>query len=447
MREKATTPVIYTNNNGRAGTIIAALFKKHMYSLTDTASLEPLLQDMNDRRIIMLGEASHGTHEYYTWRAAVSKKLIQEKGCRFIAVEGDWPDCYRINRYVKGYADAGDNIRDILESFDRWPTWMWANWEIAALAEWLREYNRHLPVNEKVGFYGLDVYSLWDSMHAMMHYLEKEDPRAARYVKQAIACFEPFNEDERLYARFSLNDHSCRDAVLSLLKEVRMKAQFLDSDPEAALNTEQNALIAVNAESYYRSMIGFDNNSWNIRDRHMMDTLDRLLLFHGHGSKGIVWEHNTHIGDARATDMARAGMVNIGQLARDMYGKENVYLAGFASYEGTVIAGSEWGAPMQEMEVPPAREQSIEAVLHQHPGNDCYILFSEDKDALYQSRIRHRAIGVVYDPDMERAGNYVPSVLAERYDALIYLDQTSALHPLHMHPQDEKLPETYPSGM
>lgn len=418
-----------------------------MYPLADKNSLQPLMAAIADRRIVMLGEASHGTHEYYTWRANISKQLITEKGFNFIAVEGDWPDCYRINRYVKGYEDAGDDIVPILHSFDRWPTWMWANWETAALAQWLREYNRQLSPDEKAGFYGLDVYSLWDSMKAMVDYLEKEDAQAARSVKAAIACFEPFNEDERLYARSSLSGHRCSDAVVALLREIRMKAQYLDGDREAALNTEQNALIAVNAEKYYSSMIGFNNESWNIRDKHMMETLERLLLFHGPLSKGIVWEHNTHIGDARATDIAKAGMVNIGQLARDTYGAANVFLTGFSSYKGTVIAGDSWGAPMKEMEVPEARAESIEAVLHQETAHDGYILLQEEERDLFHTWIGHRAIGVVYHPQQERRSNYVPSVLAKRYDALVYLDETSALHPVHLRPHDQRVPETYPFGV
>lgn len=418
-----------------------------MYALADSYSLEPLTGAIDDRRIVMLGEASHGTHEYYTWRTAISKKLITEKGFRFIAVEGDWPDCYRINRYVKGYENDGDNIRPILNSFDRWPTWMWGNWEIAALAEWLREYNRHLPPEERVGFYGLDIYSLWDSMKAMINYLEKEDKQAAQSVKTAIACFEPFNEDERAYARFSLTGHNCSDAVVAMLKEIRLKAQHLDGDREAGFNTEQNALIAVNAEKYYSNMIGFNNDSWNIRDRHMMDTLERLLLFHGPMSKGIVWEHNTHIGDARATNMARAGMVNIGQLARENYGEENVFLIGFGCYKGTVIAGDDWGAPMREMEVPEARQGSIEAILHEASPDDRYILLNEASDLHYHSWTAHRAIGVVYHPAGEKTGNYVPSILSKRYDAFIYLDETRALHPLHLKPHDKQIPETYPFGV
>jgi len=418
-----------------------------VHPLHTSEDLNPLIEDIGNRSVVMLGEASHGTHEYYTWRAALSKKLIQEKNFNFIAVEGDWPDCYRINRYIKGYSDAGSTAEEVLKAFDRWPTWMWSNWEIASLIEWLKDYNKSLPIDEKVGFYGLDVYSLWDSMKAMMHFLENRDPQTARWVKEAIQCFEPFNEDERMYARHTLHDHGCRNELLALLKEIRTKAQFLDGDREAGFNTEQNALIAVNAEKYYSSMMGFDNESWNVRDTHMMETLDRLMKFHGDNAKGIVWEHNTHIGDARATGMSKAGMVNIGQLAREEYGKENVYLAGFASYKGTVIAGKEWGAPMKVMEVPEARSGSIEAKLHQQNIDKGYVLFNDELEPLYKKKIDHRAIGVVYNPSHERYGNYVPSVLAERYDAFIFLNKTRALHPLHLHPDKHKLPATYPFNL
>lgn len=416
-----------------------------MYLLNNSKDLDPLLEDIGNRSIVMLGEASHGTHEFYTWRAEISRRLIEEKGFNFIAVEGDWPDCYKINRFVKGYKDAGDDVENILKDFDRWPTWMWGNWEVAALAEWMREHNDSLTSNKKVGFYGLDVYSLWDSMKAMMHYLETEDPQAAQSVKKAIQCFEPFNENEHQYARYTLNQAGCRDEVLSLLKEIRMKAQFLDGDSEAGFNTEQNALIAVNAEKYYRTMIGFDNESWNVRDRHMMETLDRLMKFHGVTAKGIVWEHNTHIGDARATDMSRAGMVNIGELAREQYGEQNVYLTGFATYQGTVIAGEEWGAPMEVMDVPEAKKGSIEERLHKQSNKNRYLLFNQEIDEQYFNKIPHRAIGVVYDPRIEKYGNYVPSLLPQRYDALFFIDQTKALHPLPLHVDRRKVPDTFPS--
>lgn len=416
-----------------------------MYNLSTAGDLDALVEAAGNKMIVMLGEASHGTHEYYTWRTAISKRLIEEYGFNFIAVEGDWPDCYKINRYVKGYKDAGDNVHAVLHEFDRWPTWMWANWEIAALTEWMRAYNQRLPIEEKIGFYGLDVYSLWDSMDAMVKYLDKEDPEASRSVKAAIQCFEPFRQREQSYA-YSLKEHNCRDQVLTLLREIRMKAQYLDGDREAGFNTEQNALIAVNAEKYYSSLIGFDNDSWNIRDTHMMETLERLMKFHGPTAKGIVWEHNTHVGDARATDMKSEGMVNIGELGRKKYGDDNVYLVGFGSYEGSVIAGDAWGAPMEEMDVPPARTGSIEEALHLRGEHNRYLLFDEETDALFDMRIGHRAIGVVYHPERERVGNYVPTTMSERYDAFVYLDYTRALHALHL-PQGHQMPETYPFGV
>jgi len=418
-----------------------------MYALNTARDLDPLLDDIGDRPLVMLGEASHGTHEYYTWRTAISKRLIAEKGFRFLAVEGDWPDCYRINRYVKGYPDAGSSIHSVLRSFDRWPTWMWANWEVAALADWLREWNAQRPMKERVGFYGLDVYSLWDSMRTLQQYLEGEDPALARAIRGAINCFQPYEDNEHAYARASLSAPNCRDKVLALLQEVRQKAPIHDGDPESAFSAEQNALIAVNAEAYYRSMMSFDNESWNVRDRHMMQTLDRLLRFAGAGSKGIVWEHNTHIGDARATNMRQAGMVNIGQLAREAYGINQVYLAGFGTYQGTVIAGEAWGAPMQEMRLPPAREGSLEEALHRESPQDRYLLFNTEQiREVFSGALPHRAGGVVYDPNRERYGNYVPSRMAERYDAFLYIDRTQALHPIHPREDAGKIPETYPFG-
>src|SRR5687768_10431706 len=208
---------------------------KGYHPLTASTDLDPLLERIGDAKYVLLGEASHGTHEYYTWRTAISKRLIEEKGFSFIAVEGDWPDCYRINRFIKGYADAGTDVLEVLHGFDRWPTWMWANWEVAALAEWMRAHNK-TATGRKLGFYGLDVYSLWDSMREMMTYLEKEDPAAAQLVKNAIQCFQPYEENEQLYARLSLSEHSCRDQVLALLQDIRRKAQHLDGEPEAGFN-------------------------------------------------------------------------------------------------------------------------------------------------------------------------------------------------------------------
>ncbi len=411
--------------------------------------LDPLLERIGDCRCVLLGEASHGTHEYYTWRAAISRRLIEEKGFSFIAVEGDWPDCYRVTRYVKGYADAGDSARAVLHAFERWPTWMWANEEITELAEWLRRHNDRQPEARKVGFYGLDVYSLWDSLYQVMSYLQKEMPDALPAARKAFRCFEPYGEDEQEYARSTMfAPEGCHKEVISLLREIVQRAPKRDGDGrDGHFIAEQNALVVKNAEAYYRAMVRGGPDSWNVRDRHMAETLDRLLEHHGPKAKAIVWEHNTHIGDARFTDMADGGEVNIGQLARAHYGEGDVVLVGFGSYRGTVIAGDEWGAPMEVMRVPPGREGSWEDVLHR-AGDDKLLIF--DGESMPESALGwrgHRAIGVVYHPGYERYGNYVPTVLPRRYDAFLYLDQTRALHPLHMRARKEEVPETYPSGV
>ena len=419
--------------------------------LRGPGDLDPLLDRIGDARCVLLGEATHGTSEFYTWRAEISKRLIREKGFSFIAVEGDWPDCYRVNRYVKGYADAGDSAHDVLHAFDRWPTWMWANREIVALTEWLWDHNELLPAGQRVGFYGLDVYSLWDSMRAVLQYLDERDPDAAASARRAFECFEPYSEDVQEYARATLwVNASCEREVVRMLTDLcRNAPKYQQDGREGFFNAEQNALVARNAERYYRAMVHGGAASWNVRDEHMMETLERLLEHHGPQSKAIVWEHNTHIGDARCTDMADDGMVNIGQLARERLGEENVVLVGFGPHRGSVVAGSEWGAPMQAIPVPPARAGSWEDVLHRAGPEDRLLLFDRaDLPQPFFDVRGHRAIGVVYRPQFEAFGNYVPTVLPRRYDAFLYCDETRALRPLHMPVREEhEVPETYPTGV
>ena len=428
---------------------LADAVRELAYPLRETEDLDPLLERIGDAHCVLLGEASHGTSEYYTWRARISERLIREKGFSFIAVEGDWPDCYEVNRYVKGYPDSGKNAREVLEVFDRWPTWMWANEEILELAGWLRGHNEGLPEGQRVGFYGLDVYSLWDSMEAVIEYLERVDPEAVDTARRAYKCFEPYGEDVREYARATaLVPTSCEDEVVALLSELGDRLPEYRDDPESRFSAGQNALVVRDAERYYRVMVRGGSSSWNVRDRHMVETLERLMRFHGPDAKAIVWEHNTHIGDARYTDMADACMVNVGQLVRERRGGEDVVLVGFGSHRGSVVAGAEWGAPMQRMPVPPAREGSWEDVLHRAGEEDKLLVFAEAayEDELLEPRA-HRAIGVVYDPAYERCGNYVPTVLPRRYDAFLYLDETRALHPLHVRTSENgEPPETFPSG-
>lgn len=418
--------------------------------LRDDADLDPLLERIGDARVVLLGEASHGTSEFYTWRHRISRRLVEEKGFSFIAVEGDWPDCYAINRFVKGGREHGADARKALHAFERWPTWMWANEEVVALAEWLRAHNDALEPGRRVGFYGLDVYSLYDSMEAVIRYLEGVDPEAAARARSAYGCFDPYEGDVQDYAMATvLVPTSCEEEALRTLVELRTRGRELaEDDPEGFFDAEQNALVARNAERYYRAMIRGGGSSWNVRDQHMTETLARLLEHHGDGAKAIVWEHNTHVGDARATDMQRAGMVNVGQLARERWGGE-VVIAGFSSYAGSVIAGEQWGAPMRRMTVPPAREGSWEALMHAAGARDRLLLLEglDGVPGALEPR-GHRAIGVVYHPERERLGNYVPSVLPYRYDALLHIEQSRALRPLHMpeHALREP-PETFPSGM
>lgn len=427
---------------------LAQAIRPYRHDLTTDDDLDPLLEWIGNARYVLLGEASHGTSEYYTWRARLSRRLILEKGFSFIAVEGDWPDCYEVNRYVKHYPASGSSAAAVVHAFQRWPTWMWANWEVVALAEWLRRHNAGRAADTQVGFYGLDVYSLHESLEALLGYVEKHRPDALEAARQALHCFEPYGQDLQTYAwKMALVPDSCADDVLALLTELRGRGKRYAADPEADFNAEQNAWVTVGAEQYYRTMIRGDAASWNIRDTHMADTLDRLMRYHGPQAKAIVWEHNTHIGDARATDMARVQMVNVGQLMRERHGDAGVFLVGFGSHHGSVIAGDHWGAPMQKMRVPRARSGSWEDVLHRIEGEN-HLLRMEELRVVEDTLVPrgHRAIGVVYHPARE-AGNYVPTVLPDRYDAFLYFDTTAALHPLHIEPVSNEPPDTYPWGM
>ena len=295
------------------------------HNLSSSTDLGPLFEEikLDEVEYVLLGEASHGTLEFYKWRMEITKQLIEDNQFSFIAVEGDWPDCYNVNRYVKGVPESSESAYEVLYAFNRWPTWMWANKEIVNLVEWLREYNSNIPEDKKVGFYGLDVYSLWESMEAVLQYLQKVDPAAVKYAIDAYGCFEPYGKSVEDYARATaFIPTSCEDEVINLLVALRSKASQYKQNglrhSEDYFNAEQNALVAKNAELYYRKMMQGGTSTWNIRDTHMMDTLKRLMNFYGkNNSKSIVWAHNTHIGDARQTDMADAKMLNLGQLVRE----------------------------------------------------------------------------------------------------------------------------------
>ena len=421
--------------------------RSQTHELEQPADLDRLVERFGDRTYVLLGEASHGTSEYYRWRSRLTARLIQEKDFSFVAVEGDWTDCYEINRYVKGLPESHETIRDALEAFERWPTWLWANWETLEFLDWLEVHNQTLDEAERVGFYGLDVYSLFESMEAVVDYLEDIDPDAAAEARAAYRCFEPYGDDAQEYARaLRMVPETCEEEVVEMLTRLREQVGAYDHSRDDYFNAEQNALVAKNAEQYYREMVQGDVDSWNIRDRHMVETLERLQDHHGSDAKGIVWAHNTHVGDARATDMEARGRLNVGQLVRESESRSAMALVGMGSHRGNVVAADSWGARLEEMTVPPAQEESYEDVFERAGRLDRLLVTEDLPDDSPLTRPRgHRAIGVVYHPARE-SGNYVPTVLPDRYDAFVYLDETNALHPLDIHVDRDAVPDLYPWG-
>lgn len=396
-------------------------------------NLNNILARSKGANYVLLGEASHGTAEYYDWRRKITKKLIEEQNFNFIAVEGDWASLYQVNQYVKGLSEETVNARDILTTFHRWPTWMWANEEFLHLVEWLREYNQNLPLGKRVGVYGKDVYGVTDAMTQVVNFLNQRSPNLAPQAEEAYECMEKYNGDFSAYISDYINQNqSCEKQVVGVVDLLRNNSDILkenDLDGEF-FNAKQNALVVKHGELHYRSSAIQGPESWNNRVRYMKQAVNRLSELYGDQSKGIIWAHNTHVGDARATEMADSRMINIGQLLREKYGEDKVYIIGFGTNQGTVAAGRQWGLPMEIMNVPEARSDSIEYYLNTL-DLDAFILFLKDEN-LPQKLIEphgHRAKGVVYNPERE-AGNYVMTLLPERYDAFIFIDQTEALTPL-----------------
>ncbi len=424
------------------------------------ADYDPLLGLVGESRFALLGEASHGTHEFYAERAAITRRLIEEKGFTAVAVEADWPDAYRVNRYVRGESEDPD-ARAALSGFERFPVWMWRNTVVVEFVEWLRAHNDALPAGRKVGFYGLDLYSLYTSIEEVLGYLEAVDPEAARRARRRYSCFDHFGEDTTSYAYAAAYGaaESCEPAVVEQLVEMRRRAaELAKGDARAARDeffyAEQNARLVKNAEEYYRSMFRGRVESWNMRDRHMAETLDALvahLSSEGRAAKVAVWEHNSHLGDARATEMGQGGEWNVGQLVRERYGRDSL-LVGFTTHRGSVTASDDWGEPGRRKRVRPALAGSYEALFHD-AGLPRFMLNlraeGRARELLRLPRLE-RAIGVIYRPETERLSHYFHAQLAEQFDAVVHLDETSAVEPLepgaHWGPGDEP-PETFPSGV
>lgn len=444
----------------RTKTKLTDAVREAAHPLTGAASdYEPLMELIGDARFVLLGEATHGTHEFYRERAEITKRLIQEKGFTAVAVEADWPDAYRVNRYVRGVSNDATST-DALGGFQRFPTWMWRNTDVVNFIDWLREYNSALPQNAtKIGFYGLDLYSLYNSIEEVLGYLDKIDPEAAKRARHRYSCLEHFGEDTQRYgyaASFGLGE-SCEDEVVNQLKELQRRAnEYAQRDGRVAEDeyfyAEQNARLVKNAEEYYRSMFRGRVSSWNVRDRHMAETLDRLVAHfdkQGSRTKVVVWEHNSHLGDARATEMGDAGELNVGQLVRERYGRDAV-LVGFTTYSGTVTAASKWGGSAERKRVQPALPDSYEALFHD-TGVPHFLLTLRDSGMVtdLRERLLERAIGVIYQLQTERISHYFYARLPDQFDAVLHFDETQAVEPLERTGQWEtgEVPETYPSGL
>lgn len=415
-----------------------------------------LLQMVGDRPFVLLGEASHGTHEFYAMRADITRRLIVEHGFDAVAVEADWPDAYRLNRYVRGQCD--DGLDDAFGDFQRFPTWMWRNSDARTFIGWLHAHNAARPALARTGFYGLDLYSLYRSAEAVIRYLEGVDPEQAANARRLYACLDHVREpqDYAYEAAHGLRP-PCRAAAAALLAElVRNAPEYLVKDGSAAQDeqffAERNAHVVLNAERYYREMFGGRVNTWNLRDAHMVDT---LLALHGHlraaGGKGriVVWAHNSHLGDARATEMGRRGEWNVGQLVRERVGAAQALLVGFTTYTGHVTAARDWDAPAERRWVRPAHADSCEHLFHRS-GCDRFFLPLRDGPAGFLSApMLERAIGVVYRPESERASHYFEASVGAQFDALFHLDETTAVEPFDVTErwQHHEVPDTYPSGL
>jgi erythromycin esterase-like protein len=417
---------------------------------------DDLLDLVGDARFVLLGEATHGTHEFYEERARITRRLIEEKGFHAVAVEADWPDAYRVNRYVRGQGDDAD-ANDALAGFVRFPNWMWRNTDVASFVDWLRAHNQNSG-GRQVGFYGLDLYSLFTSMQEVLGYLDKVDPQAARIARERYACFDHYHEDSQHYGySASLNlSASCEEGVIEQLHQMHQRHhEYVDKDggEDAFFYAQQNARLVKNAEEYYRTMFRGRVSSWNLRDSHMAETLDALarhLSKDGEPAKIVVWEHNSHIGDARATEVGELGEWNVGELARKAYDGET-RLIGFSTYEGFVTAASEWDGPAEHKRVRPGMPGSYEELLH-NAGIERFLLNLRGDDparfALMERKLE-RAIGVIYLPRTERQSHYFSAQMAIQFDAVIHIDRTTAVTPLDPGGgwHAEEPPETYPGGL
>jgi erythromycin esterase-like protein len=419
----------------------------------------PLMELIGDAHYVLLGEASHGTHEFYHLRAEITRQLIEQKGFTAVAVEADWPDAFRVNRFVRGRGEDRDAV-EALGGFARFPRWMWRNQDVRDFVAWLRDRNAALaPGVLPAGFYGLDLYSLYGSIAAVVEYLDRVDPEAARRARQRYSCFEHFEQDSQAYGyatAFGVTE-PCQDEVIAQLVDLRERAGALAQRDGRAIDeeffsAEQNARLARNAEQYYRSMFRGRVSSWNLRDRHMAETLEQLVAFlreRDGQARVVVWAHNSHLGDASATEMGQHGELNVGQLVRQDHGRDAV-LVGFTTDSGTVTAADDWDAPARRKRVRPALPDSYEALFHAVAEPRFLLRLRDAPSATLLSAPRlERAIGVIYRPETERASHYFRARIAEQFDAIVHVDRTTGVVPLDPLTEPDEAeapepPETYP---
>jgi protein-L-isoaspartate(D-aspartate) O-methyltransferase len=433
----------------RASESLPSLISSNAEAFTalEEASLGPLLKRIGKARVVLIGEASHGTSEFYQMRALITKRLIEEKNFNIVAVEADWPDAARIDHYVR----HRDTPPSEWTAFARFPTWMWRNLEVKDFIDWLHDRNKALPYNERTGFYGLDLYSLYNSARAVVDYLMEVDPDLAVVAKRRYGCLSPWEADPAAYGHAALTGayRDCEKDVVRMLAELQKKQmEYAYHDGERFLDAAQNAQLVANAERYYRLMYYGSRASWNLRDSHMFDALLNVMTFHGENAKAVIWAHNSHIGDASATEMSTRGEHNIGQLCRNKLGKES-YSIGFGTDHGTVAAATNWDGPMEIKRVRPSHPQSYEHLFHltNQPGL-ILPLHEDQKGTLYNQLSKpklERAIGVIYRPETELASHYFEAILPRQFDEYIWIDQTKAITPIST-AQLEGLPDTYPFG-
>ncbi len=423
--------------------------------LTGPDDTQHVVDLIGDAEFALLGEASHGTQEFYAHRAAITKRLIVESGYRAVAVEADWPDAYRVNRYVRHASDDKSAI-EALASFKRFPTWMWRNVVVVEFIEWLREYNDGLPPgHDQVGFYGMDLYALYTSIRAVLEYLDEIDPQAARLARERYSCFDRYGEDPQAYAYVETFElESCEDAVVEQLMELQRAASITNRlvTRDEHFFAEQNARLVKNAEAYYRTMFRGGSQSWNLRDQHMAGTVEALrehLSEPGRPAKIALWAHNSHLGDARATQMGRLGELNVGQLMRERFAGTTC-LVGYTTAHGTVTAATDWGEAVELKRVRPPLAESYEHLFHE-AAVPRFLMSFEDAfthRTLMKPRLE-RAIGVIYRPDTEQQSHYFYASLPSQFDAVIHFDHSTALRPLEITPEWDapEVPETYPTGV